>query len=143
MLFDLKTSASSNERIFMSGERDVVKPSGRLAEWMLNTIMESNFRSLDQLTASEIMYASNSDNLVTGYREHGFTRAVKYGHGCDPDESVHDALFMQYDRKQVRSRNSTHSRKYHQVGTLHRGTSTHGPQNCACRAASAHDRSSS
>ena len=42
------------------------------------------------------MYASNSDNLVTGYREHGFTRAVKYGHGCDPDDSVRDALFMQY-----------------------------------------------
>ena len=96
LLFDLKTSASSNERIFMSGEREVVKPSGKLAEWLLSTTMESNVRSLDQLTAHEIMYASNSDNLVTGYREHGFTRAVKYGHGCDPDESVRDALFMQY-----------------------------------------------
>ena len=96
LLFDLKTSASSNERIFMSGEREVVKPSGKLAQWLLSTTMESNVRSFDQLTAHEIMYASNSDNLVAGYREHGFTRAVKYGHGCDPDESVRDALFMQY-----------------------------------------------
>ena len=88
LLFDLKTPASSNERIFMSGEREIVKPSGRLAEWLLSTIMGSNVCSLDQLTAHEIMYANNSDNFVTGYREHGFTRAVKYGHGCDPDESV-------------------------------------------------------
>ena len=39
LLFDLKTSTSSNERIFMSGEREVVKPSGKLAEWLLSTIM--------------------------------------------------------------------------------------------------------
>ena len=96
LLFDLKTSASSNERILMSGEQVMIMPHGRLAQWMLNTMMESNVRSLDQLTKNEIMYVSNSDNFVTDYREHGFSRAIKYGHGCDPNESVLDALFMQY-----------------------------------------------
>ena len=82
--------------VFMSGEREIAMPPGRLAQWMFSTMMESNVRSLDQLTKNEIMYVSNSDNLVTDHREHGFSRAIKYGHGCDPDESVLDALFMQY-----------------------------------------------
>ena len=33
-------------------------------------------------------------NLVAG-DSNGFSRAVNYGHGCDPDEPVLDALFMQ------------------------------------------------
>jgi hypothetical protein len=89
----------------MSGEQVMVMPPGRLAQWMHSTMMESNVRSLDQLTRNEIMYVSNSDNFVTDHREHGFSRAIKYGHGCDPDESVLDALFMQYltaeDKSQV------------------------------------------
>ena len=105
LLFDLKTSASSNERVLRSGEQVMIMPHGRLAQWMLSTMMESNVCSLDQLTKNEIMYVSNSDNFVTDHREHGFSRAIKYGHGCDPDESVLDALFMQYltaeDKSQV------------------------------------------
>ena len=49
------------------------------------------------------MHACDSCNLVMQHREvtpaavdlNGFSRAVNYGHGYDPDEPVLDALFMQ------------------------------------------------
>ena len=112
ILYDVKTSASSNERFLVLRTEDhaIVKPLGKLADWMITAVTESMCTNLDQMTRDEIMYASDPCNFVMQHREvnlvasgsNGFSRAVNYGHGCDPDEPVLDALFMQYltaDRK--------------------------------------------
>ena len=71
---------------------------------------ESMVTNLDQMTRNGVMYASGSCNFVMQHQEvnpavgdsNGFSRALNYGHGCDPDEPVLGALFMRYlasDRK--------------------------------------------
>ena len=137
ILYDVKTSASSNERFLVLRTEDhaIVKPLGKLADWMITAVTESMCTNLDQMTRDEIMYASDPCNFVMQHREvnlvasgsNGFSRAVNYGHGCDPDEPVLDALFMQYltaDRKDqveiilIVQDDITHSIEEHRLADL-------------------------
>ena len=70
MLYDIKTSASSNERFLALRTEDhaIVKPLGKLADWMITAVTESMCTNLDQMTRDEIMYASDPCNFVMQHR---------------------------------------------------------------------------
>ena len=71
MLYDIETSASSNERFLAlhTEDREIVKPLGRLGDWITTAVAESMITNLDQMTRNEIMYASDPCNFVMQQRE--------------------------------------------------------------------------
>ena len=104
LLYDIKTSASSNQRFLTEHTAHIVKPPHELGLWLISALTKSMTDNLDQLTVQEALYVQDSTNFLTEHRtvnadnvySCGMSRAVNYGHSFDPDETVLDALLTQY-----------------------------------------------
>ena len=88
LLYDIKTSASSNQRFLTEHTAHIVKPPHELGLWLISALTKSMTDNLDQLTVQEALYVQDSTNFLTEHRtinadnvySCGMSRAVNYGH---------------------------------------------------------------